>query len=216
MPALFSPASNRIVRIALGLAAAALVTIPVALMVWVRLPPVTGQGSTPAQPVAFDHRIHVTGLRIDCRYCHSSVERAATAGMPSTSTCIPCHSQVWRDAPPFAPVRRSLATGRPIPWRRVNAVPDYVYFNHAIHVRTGVGCETCHGRVDRMARVKQAQPLTMRWCLDCHRAPERYVRPVERITAMGWRPDRPQSVVGPELVERYRIARPTHCTACHR
>ena len=216
MPALFPRSSNRTIRNALAVVAAAAVGIPILLMAWVRTPPVTGQHSSPAQPIPFDHRIHVTGLRIDCRYCHSTVERAATAGIPATSVCVPCHSQVWRDGPAFAPVRQSLATGKPIQWQRVNALPDYVFFNHAIHVRKGVGCETCHGRVDRMARVEQATPLTMSWCLDCHRGPERYLRPVDQVTTMGWKPARTQAVVGPELALRYQVTRLTHCSACHR
>ena len=216
MPALFPRSSNRTIRITLAVAAAAVVGLPILLMAWVRTPAVTGQHSAPAQPVPFDHRIHVTGLRIDCRYCHSTAERDATAGIPATSVCVPCHSQVWRDGPAFSPVRHSLATGKPIPWQRVTSLPDYVFFNHAIHVRKGVGCETCHGRVDRMARVEQATPLTMSWCLDCHRGPERYLRPVEQVTTMGWQPPRPQAVIGPELALRYRVARLTHCSACHR
>jgi len=216
MPALFPRSSNRTIRVALAVAAAAVVGIPLLLMAWVRTPAITGQHSAPAQPIPFDHRIHVTGLRIDCRYCHSTAERAATAGIPATSECVPCHSQIWRDGPAFAPVRHSLATGRPIPWQRVNSLPDYVYFNHAIHVRKGVGCETCHGRVDRMARVEQATPLTMSWCLDCHRGPERYLRPIEQVATMGWQPPRPQAVLGQELATRYQVARLTHCSACHR
>ena len=216
MPALFSPSSNRTIRLTLAAAAAAIILVPLALMAWVRTPAITGQHSAPAQPVPFDHRIHVSGLGIDCRYCHSSVERSASAGIPATSVCLPCHSQVWRDGPDFAPVRRSLATGKPIPWLRVNGLPDYVFFNHAIHVNKGVGCETCHGRVDRMQRVEQAQPLTMGWCLECHRRPEHYLRPVEQVTAMGWRPARPQAVLGAELASRYKVARLTNCSACHR
>jgi len=216
MPSLFSRSSNRTIRLTLGIVLAAAVGIPILSMIWVRTPAVTGQHSSPPQPIPFDHRIHVTGLQIDCRYCHSSVEHTANAGLPATSVCVSCHSQVWRDGPLFAPVRRSLATGRPIPWQRVNALPDYVYFNHAIHVHKGVGCETCHGRVDRMARVEQAAPLTMSWCLDCHRGPERQIRPVEQVTTMGWRSSRPQAVLGPELARRYGVSALTHCTTCHR
>lgn len=204
------------VRRVLVLGVVLIVGLPLLLMWWVRTPYVTGEGHSVVQPVPFDHRIHVTGLQIDCRYCHNTVERAASAGIPSTAACLPCHNRAWREGPVFAPVRRSLSTGRPIPWRRVNGLPDYVYFNHAIHVSKGVGCETCHGRVDRMARVQQAAPLTMSWCLDCHRQPERHLRPVEQITTMGWRPRRPQEVVGPELARRYHVAHLTNCSACHR
>src|SRR5215213_5056838 len=165
MAALFSPHSNVVARRVVLLAVLAVVGVPLFLMWWVRTPYVTGQGHTVAQPISlFSHQIHVTGLQIDCRYCHYTVERTATAGMPSSETCIPCHSQVWRTGPFFAPIRASLTSKTPIPWQRINRLPDYVFFNHAIHVNKGVGCETCHGRVDQMAQVRQAVPLTMSWC----------------------------------------------------
>lgn len=214
MAALFSPRSNRIARRALAGGVLAVLLVPVGLMLLVRTPAVTGEGATSPQPVAFDHRIHVTGLRIDCRYCHSSVERAATAGLPSTETCLPCHSDLWQKSAPFAPVRRSLDSHRPIPWRRVNALPDFVFFNHAIHLNGGVACETCHGRVDRMARVSQAAPLTMNWCLDCHRNPEPYRRPAEAVVAMGWHPTR--AAPSPPPLDAARIDAITTCSACHR
>jgi hypothetical protein len=130
---------------------------------------------------------------------------------------MPCHNEVWRSGAHFAPVRASLAAGKPIPWQRINRLPDYVFFNHAIHVNKGVGCETCHGRVDRMAQVRQAEPLTMSWCLDCHTQPERYLRPVERMTEMGWHPaPEIQVAVGRELKHQYHVQELTTCTACHR
>src|SRR3954469_13515497 len=204
MPALFSPRSNLVARWIIVLALLAIVGIPLLLMWWVRTPYVTGQGHTVAQPVSlFSHQIHVTALQIDCRYCHYTVERTAAAGMPSSATCLPCHNQVWRSGSIFAPVRASLAAGTPIPWQRVNRLPGYVFFNHAIHVNKGVGCETCHGRVDEMTQVRQAAPLTMSWCLHCHNQPERYLRPVEQITTMGWRPaHRTQLALGRELKQR--------------
>jgi hypothetical protein len=185
-------------------------------MVWVRTPLVTGQHRAPAQPVEFSHQIHVKGLRIDCRYCHSSVERTASAGMPSTQTCLPCHSRAWRGGPLFSPVRRSLASGRPIPWIRVNRLPDFVFFNHAVHVNKGVGCETCHGRVDLMRRVQQAAPLTMGWCLDCHRNPEPQLRPVSEMTTMGYRPPESHRGHSAQAVGSYQVQRLLTCTACHR
>jgi hypothetical protein len=137
--------------------------------------------------------------------------------MPSTQTCVPCHNQVWREGPFFAPVRASLATGRPIAWQRINRLPDYVFFNHAIHVNKGVGCESCHGRVDQMPQIRQAVPLTMAWCLQCHNQPERYLRPVEQITAMGWHPaGKTQLALGRELKQQYHVRELTTCTACHR
>lgn len=216
MPALFPRRANSLFRGALLVAAAAFVAIPLFLMGYVRTPLATGELSAPEQPVPFDHRIHVQGLRIDCRYCHSSVERAATAGIPATDVCVPCHSQVWLSSSAFAPVRASRQTGGSIEWQRVNRLPDYVFFNHAIHVEKGVGCETCHGRVDEMAHVKQTAPLTMSWCLDCHRAPDQHLRPVEQMTAMGWTPAIPQAELGRELARRYHVRRLTTCTTCHR
>lgn len=214
MASLFTPRSTRVARQVLGGGLLLLVLLPVGLMIWVRSPAVTGEGAGAAQPVRFDHRLHVTGLRIDCRYCHATADRAASAGLPSTETCLPCHSTLWQRSSVFAPVRRSLATHRPIPWRRVNGLPDFVFFNHAIHLEGGVGCETCHGRVDRMAEVRQAAPLTMGWCLDCHRNPEPRRRPQDALVAMGWHspPDTPRPApLGPA-----RISAITTCSACHR
>jgi hypothetical protein len=218
MAALFSPRSNVIARRLVVLAVLAVVGIPLLLMWWVRTPQVTGQGHTVVQPIPlFSHQIHVKGLQIDCRYCHYTVDRAAVAGMPSSATCLPGHSTVWRTGAIFAPVRASLATKRPIPWQRINRLPDYVFFNHAIHVNKGVGCETCHGRVDQMAQVRQAAPLTMGWCLDCHNQPERYLRPVEQITTMGWHPPQgTQLDLGRDLKHEYHVRELTTCTACHR
>jgi hypothetical protein len=170
----------------------------------------------PDQPMWFDHRHHVAGFRIDCRYCHYTVERAPTASVPPTEACVPCHQAVWLQSRYFQPVRASLATGRPIEWVRVHDLPDYVFFNHAIHVRKGVGCETCHGRVDRMERVKQVAPLTMEWCLECHRAPERFLRPRPEVTTMGYRPAGSQEEIGLALKRAYDVAEVTTCTACHR
>lgn len=193
-----------------------LVGVPALLIGWARTPYATGKGRAPAQPVWFDHQQHAGAFRIDCRYCHGLADRAATAGMPSTELCVPCHNQAWLSSSYFAPVRRSLASGRPIPWVRVYDLPDFVYFDHAIHTRKGIGCESCHGRVDRMARISQAVPLTMGWCLDCHRDPEPHLRPVEQATTMGWRPARPQAAVGRELRQRYHVRSLTTCTTCHR
>jgi hypothetical protein len=216
MTALFSRRSTLLFRALLTLGALTVVGVPVALMFWVRSPPATGVGRAPAQPMWFDHREHVASFKIDCRYCHSSVERSATAGMPATRVCVPCHNDVWLKGPAFAPVRRSLASGAPIPWRRVNSLPDFAYFDHSIHVRKGVGCESCHGRVDRMRVVSQAAPLTMDWCVSCHANPAPSLRPVEEVTTMGWRPSAPQAVLGPALMRRYRVKRMTDCSACHR
>jgi hypothetical protein len=160
---------NTLTRATLIAAACTLVGVPVALMAWVRTPNATRQYQPVAQPIAFDHRIHVTGQHIACQYCHFSVERAASAGIPPSTTCVACHSTVWMKSSALSLVRQSVATGKPLQWNRVNALPGFVYFNHAIHVNKGVGCESCHGRIERMARVYQFAPLTMSWCVDCHR-----------------------------------------------
>jgi hypothetical protein len=180
---------------------------------------VTGAHSFVEQPVQFSHQHHVGGIGIDCRYCHSSVEFGPAAGIPPTKTCINCHSQIWSTSPYLEPVRASFREGRPLRWVRVHDLPDFVYFNHSIHVKKGIGCETCHGRVDRMPLVVQVASLQMEWCIDCHRDPSRYVRPTSEITTMGYRPAVDQAVLGPELVRRYRIAGPEHltsCSVCHR
>ncbi|HEU4700085.1 MAG TPA: cytochrome c3 family protein [Gemmatimonadales bacterium] len=216
MPALFPPRTTPLARaMAFGLGLL-VIALPVGLMWWVRQPPVTGQGRTAAQPVAaFSHRLH-TRFRIDCRFCHAGAERAADAGLPATTMCVPCHEPVWLSGREFAAVRQSLRTARPIAWNRVNRVPDYVFFNHAIHVNKGVGCETCHGRVDRMDLAHQAAPLTMGWCLDCHQDPAKQLRPVSAVTEMGYRPARPQAELGPELARAYHVRPLTDCTTCHR
>src|SRR6478752_1648235 len=140
-------------------------------------PYVTYAGVRKPQPVPFSHQHHVTGLGIDCRYCHTSVETSSFAGIPPTKTCMNCHSQIWSTSPTLEPVRESFRTGKSIMWTRVNDLPDYVYFNHSIHVAKGVGCESCHGRVDRMPLTWQENSLQMTWCLDCHRDPSQHIRP---------------------------------------
>jgi hypothetical protein len=216
MAALFPPWTNIAARASLIAAACALVGLPVALMAWVRTPNATRRYQPVSQPIAFDHRIHVTGQRIDCRYCHYTAERSATAGIPPSSMCVSCHSESWMSTDVMAPVRASVASGRPLQWNRVNALPGFVYFNHAIHVTKGVGCETCHGRVDRMASVFQAAPLTMDWCVSCHRDPAAHLRPVAEVTTMGWIPPVPQRQLGEALVRENRVRELTNCTTCHR
>src|ERR671914_367606 len=150
-----------------------------------------------AQPIPFSHDHHVGGLGIDCRYCHTSVEESNFANIPPTKTCMNCHSQIWATAPILEPVRASFRDNTPLQWTRVHDLPDFVYFNHSIHVKQGVGCATCHGRVDRMPLMYQAKSLQMEWCLDCHRDPSRYVLPLDQITTMGYRPAEAQEVLGP-------------------
>jgi len=168
------------------------------------------------QPIQFSHLHHVGDDGIDCRYCHTSVETSSFAGIPPTKTCMNCHSQIWSNAPILEPVRASFREDRPLRWVRVHDLPDFVYFNHSIHVKKGMGCETCHGRVDEMPLVLQESSLLMEWCLNCHRAPEQFVRPRNQVFTMGYRPPVPQSVIGPQLVKEYGIQSLTSCSTCHR
>jgi len=168
------------------------------------------------QPIQFSHRHHAGDDGIDCRYCHTSVETSPFAGIPPTKTCMNCHSQIWSTAAILEPVRASFREDRPLRWIRVHDLPDFVYFNHSIHVKKGVGCETCHGRVDQMPLTVQKNSLQMDWCLTCHRAPEQFVRPRSEVFTMGYRPPVPQSVLGPKLVDEYGIQSLTTCSTCHR
>jgi len=183
-----------------------------------RSPYVTDVGVVRPQPVQFSHQHHTNDLGIDCRYCHTSVENAQYAGMPPTHTCMSCHSQIWNDSPALAPVRESYATGLPIAWNMVHRVPDYVYFNHSIHVKKGFGCTDCHGQVDNMVLMYKAESMTMEWCLDCHREPERYIRPVSEVFNMDYEPPDNQAELGRQLVEEYHIPTKnlTECYICHR
>ncbi len=184
-----------------------------------RSPYMTQQTVAREQPVQFSHAHHVGAVGIDCRYCHTSVEKAAFAGIPPTKTCMSCHTQIWLQTPYLEPVRESFRTDRSIEWTRVHDLPDFVYFDHSIHVNKGIGCETCHGRVDQMPLMWQASRLQMSWCLECHRSPERFIRPKEEVFTMGWRPSVEQAALGRELVRQYKIrstAVLTTCSTCHR
>jgi hypothetical protein len=179
----------------------------------------TRQHDPREQPIPFSHAHHVGGEGFDCRYCHTSVETSSFAGIPATEICMNCHSQIWRTSPTLEPVRESYRTGQSISWTRVHDLPDYVYFNHSIHVAKGVGCESCHGRIDRMPLTMEDNSLQMEWCLNCHRHPERYVRPKEFITQMGYVPAGDQEEIGRRLVQEYHIQNArtlTSCSTCHR
>ena len=168
------------------------------------------------QPVQFSHLHHVLDDGIDCRYCHTSVETSSFAGIPPTKTCMNCHSQIWQSAPILEPVRASFREDKPMQWIRVHDLPDFVYFNHSIHVKKGMGCETCHGRVDQMPLMKQENSLQMEWCVNCHRNPQNYVRPREEVFTMGYRPSEDQATLGARLVAAYKIRPSTDCSTCHR
>jgi len=177
---------------------------------------VTQEGVAREQPVPFSHQHHVGAFGIDCRYCHTSVEVAAAAGIPPTKTCMNCHSQIWSDSPALEPVRESFRSNRSIEWTRVHDLPDFAYFDHSVHVNKGVGCSTCHGRVDQMPLMAQAASLQMEWCLECHRNPARYVRPKADVFDAAWEPPPNQLEVGTRLVEEYGIRPRTSCSTCHR
>ena len=168
------------------------------------------------QPVQFSHLHHVLDDGIDCRYCHTSVETSSFAGIPPTKTCMNCHSQIWQSAPILEPVRASFREDKPMTWVRVHDLPDFVYFNHSIHVKKGMGCETCHGRIDQMPLTRQQNSLQMEWCTNCHRNPQNYVRPREEVFTMGYRPREDQATLGPKLVKEYNIKPSTDCSTCHR
>jgi hypothetical protein len=181
------------------------------------------------QPVPFSHKHHVMDDGIDCRYCHTSVEESAFAGLPPTHTCMTCHSQIWADSPLIQPVRDSFVSGKPLEWTRVHDTPDFVYFNHSIHVNKGIGCVSCHGRVDQMPIMWKDQSMTMAWCLDCHRNPEKNIRPRSAVYKMDWKPSdeinpatgQPETreSLGARLVDEYDILpvqQLTNCSICHR
>ena len=169
-----------------------------------------------AQPLQFSHERHVAGNGIDCRYCHTSVEESRFAGIPPTKTCMNCHGEIFANSPFLAPVRTSFATETPLRWTRVHDLPDFAYFDHSIHVNKGVGCSTCHGRVDRMPLVWQEKSLQMEWCLECHRAPERFVRPQSEVFNAAWEPPADQIEQGRKLVQEYGLKPRTSCSTCHR
>jgi formamidopyrimidine-DNA glycosylase len=216
MTQIFSPSANPLSKVSIALAVIAFTALAVGAVALYRSDYVTGVNDAVAQPVPFSHRHHVSGAGIDCRYCHSTVETSAFAGIPSTDTCMTCHQQIWSDSPTLEPVRESYRTDRSIEWNRVHDLPDYVYFDHSIHIYKGIGCVTCHGHVNEMPLVARKQSLFMEWCLGCHRAPERYVRPREQVFDMDWQPSEDQLTLGGRLVKEYQIQKLTDCYTCHR
>jgi hypothetical protein len=212
MPQLFHPASTAFARATLLVVAASLLALAAAMPTIVRSSYFTQARVIRNQPVQFSHEHHVAGLGIDCRYCHSTVEVSRSAGMPSTEVCMNCHSQIWSDSSKLAPVRESYQLGRSLVWTRVHDLPDFVRFDHSIHVQKGVSCQACHGRVDQMPLMWREHSLQMQWCLDCHRHPEASVRPREAVfaftNAAEWPADQDSSI-------RPRVESVTHCSACH-
>jgi len=213
MPQIFHPATNTLSKVSILGALLILALIGWVLYIVIRSDYVTQVGVVRPQPVQFSHEHHVAGLGIDCRYCHSSVETSAVAGIPPTETCMNCHSQIWSDSPMLEPVRASFRTGQPLTWTRVHDLPDFAYFDHSIHVQKGIGCASCHGRVDKMPLAWRESTLQMKWCLDCHRQPEKFVRPRDKVFDMAWQTDPQQSA---ELIEKHKIHSATDCDVCHR
>lgn len=193
-----------------------------ALVAYGASPKTTDVGYAPIQPIPYSHALHAGQLGIDCRYCHTSVESTSKANIPPTQTCLNCHSMIHTESPKLQALRDARDSGLPIRWVRVHSLPDYAYFDHSAHVKRGVGCVTCHGRVDTMEVVRQEQPLSMSWCVDCHRNPAKNLRPPEKVTDMTWKPTdadgRPvdPAEYGAQRMEKYHINPPTDCSTCHR
>lgn len=219
MPPIFPPRSNMFARASI-LGVLVLTAVVTGLLVlWTHSSAFNKVGVTIPQPVPFPHSLHVTVVGLNCRYCHDSVDKSSFADLPPTQTCMSCHSQVKTESPLLAPVRESWSSGKPIEWNRVNDLPDYVFFNHQIHVKKGVGCETCHGRMDTVATAVKAETFYMAWCLDCHREPEKYLRPVDKVYDMGYKPAEDQKTLGKRLVAEYGVMPPSqlmNCSICHR
>ena len=216
MSALFRPRANAVFKMVLVLlVAGAAGTVGAAMLYW-RVPAGTLERQEIQQPVIFDHRHHVQDDLMDCRYCHTTADKAPSAGIPPTELCLNCHSQVWNKSKLLDAVRASWFSGQAIPWVRVHRLPGFVYFNHAIHVNKGVGCVECHGRVDQMAAIQQVQPLTMGWCLDCHKDPYPRLRPLEEVTHMAWTYAGDRAALGRELAKKYDVKPRTSCYTCHR
>ena len=219
MPQIFRPRSNTIARVSL-------LALPLLLafglwgsLIYTRSSYGTGAGVVRVQPVPFSHEHHAGQLGIDCRYCHTTVEHSAYAGLPTTEICMHCHSQIWVGSDVLKPVRDSYQSGESLVWQRVYNLPEFVYFDHGIHVHKGVGCSSCHGRVDEMPLTYQVPSLLMEWCLDCHRQPERQLRPQSEIFNMSWQPPANQGQVGADLATKYRLRDSHHltsCSVCHR
>ena len=216
MPQIFHPSTNTFSRVTIFGAVIVIVVLALVGGSLQRSSYTTEVGTPREQPVPFSHRHHVGGIGIDCRYCHTSVEDAAFAGIPPTQTCMNCHRQIWSTSALLEPVRESFRTDRSLIWIRVHDLPDFVYFDHSIHVRKGVGCATCHGRVDQMPLMWRTQTLHMEWCLDCHRHPEQYLRPRDKVFTMDWEPPADQTALGTRLVHDYGVNSMTSCSVCHR
>jgi len=216
MAQIFHHSTNTIARVSIYGAVLLLLLLGLILNVANNSSYVTEVHNARPQPVPFSHKHHVGELGLDCRYCHTSVEVSSSAGMPPTQTCMTCHSQIWTNAAILEPVRASYRDSTPLSWTRVNAVPDFVYFNHSIHVAKGVGCTTCHGPIGEMNITWRENSLYMRWCLECHNAPEKYLRPRSEVFNPFYEPPSNQTELGLRLMKEYKVQKLTNCTTCHR
>ena len=219
MPQLFHRGLNTLSRVSIAGTLLGLAALGWALYVVGWSPYVTSERIARVQPVPFSHKHHVADLGIDCRYCHTSVENSSFAGIPPTKTCMNCHQEIWFGSPVLEPVHASYRDGRSIPWQRIHNLPEFVYFDHHIHVAKGVGCASCHGRIDQMPLTYQEQPLLMGWCLDCHRNPAPNLRPREMVFDMTWQAPKDNPTLGAELVKQYHVRSVeelTSCSTCHR
>jgi len=216
MTQIFHRSTNAIARITILGAVFILAIVTWLLMVVFRSDYLTDVRVVREQPVPFSHKHHVADVGLDCRYCHTSVETSPFAGLPPTETCMTCHSQIWADSPMLEPVRASFRNNTPLRWTRVHDLPDFVYFDHSIHLKKGIGCSSCHGAVNEMPLMWRENTLLMEWCLACHREPERYVRPRDAVFRMDWTPPANQHEVGRQLVAQYKIRKLTDCYTCHR
>lgn len=215
MAQIFPQSANKL-PLVLGLAGALLPAVAVGGVWYYFSPRFTDVGYQPVQPVPYSHKLHAGDMQIDCRYCHASVERSAIANVPPTQTCMNCHLLVGRNVASLDPLRDSAKSGTPMRWVRVHKLGEYAYFDHHVHVTAGVGCASCHGRVDEMEVVRQVEPLSMSWCLDCHRNPEPHRRPLSEITNMAWKPARDPQARARQLAGLRPVAPPTDCSGCHR
>lgn len=215
MPAIFPRWTNNI-PIAIGVLAPLVGAGLVFAVAYWFSPRYTDVGYRPEQPVPYSHKLHAGDMGIDCRYCHDTVERSAHASIPPTATCMNCHEQVKTESLRLRKVRESYATGDPIEWVRVHQLPDYAYFNHSAHLAAGVGCASCHGRVDKMVVVEMQEPLSMGWCLECHRNPEPNLRPLDQVTNMNWDPAAEDYDPKRDPARTRQVNPPLHCSGCHR
>jgi hypothetical protein len=215
MSTIFPKGFDTIVRLA-GASAIVAVGAVAAVALYLAHPEQLRTGYTPLQPVAYSHKLHAGNLGLDCMYCHYTVDKASFAAVPPTEVCMNCHARVKEKSPQLQLIRESYASGQPVPWVKVHRLPDYVYFNHQAHVTAGVSCVSCHGRVDQMVEVRMVQPLSMAWCLDCHRNPAPNIRPVEYVTKLDWKPEGDPAELGWKLIQAKHIKPPTNCSGCHR